>query len=76
MQVRVRAYAAYSEPGRVNFGQELYDFHWDATAIQLALACNYIVFGDTLSYYVANSWYYYDSPDTCTIILNIVQTAY
>lgn len=75
MKIRVRCYAAYHEAGRVNYGQELYDFHWNEAAIRLALACNYIVFGDSLSYYVANSWYYYESADEATLILNLVQTA-
>ena len=74
MFIRVRIYAAFADPGKINYGQELFDFNWTWDAITLALQCEHITMPGDLNYYISGSYYQYESPDSCTVILNAVQT--
>lgn len=72
-KVRVRIYAHFNDPGRINFGQELFDFHWYAGAVQLMLACTYLQMPGDLTYQISHSTYEYISTDECTVYVYVYQ---
>lgn len=72
-KVRVRIYSAYSDPGRVNYGQELFDFHWYWYALQLALSCEFLTMPGGIQYRIMRSFYQYEGPEDATVIIHVVE---
>lgn len=66
---RVRIFAAYADPGKTNYGQELFDFYWNPYHLSLALACQYISFPGDVCYHIIKTTFHYDGPDNATVEL-------